>query len=81
MSTDPLIALNEDLKFQLDSWKEAHAVMHKAHAELEQRQARFIAAARAYHAWIIALRHEGDDLQTFDDFLRLMDAASEGFDD
>jgi septal ring factor EnvC (AmiA/AmiB activator) len=32
-----LLALNADLKRQLDDWRDAHGVMHKAHAELEAR--------------------------------------------
>lgn len=80
-----LLALNADLKRQLDDWRDAHGLMHKAHAELEQRQARFIAAARAWNA-IRDLHNKdhalGDERfeEMYMPFMTLMDAAAEGFD-
>jgi hypothetical protein len=54
MSTEQTLrALNEDLKFQLDSWRDAHAVMHKAYAELrDQHEALLVSREDAADEWI-----------------------------
>lgn len=73
-----LLALNADLRQQLDDWRDAHSVVHTAHRALFQ-QVRELSAA--WLEWRRAVKADRpDDIVYFEDFGRLMDAASEGFD-